>query len=66
MAYVSDSPNFTDKKYDTVYRKGEVNDESVENVPTDIEKASKPARLLEGLVFPLAFRISGIFTCLQY
>jgi hypothetical protein len=52
MAYVSDDPNFTDKKYNTGYRKGDVTGESADNIPTDIKKASKLASLLEGISFP--------------
>ena len=52
MAYVSDNPNFTEKRYNTVYRKGDVTGESAENVPTNIKKAAKLATLLEGISFP--------------
>ena len=41
MAYVSDDPNFTEKRYNTVYRKGDITGESADNVTTDIKKAAK-------------------------
>jgi hypothetical protein len=52
MAYVSDDPNFTEKRYNTVYRKGDVTGESADNVTTDPKKAAKLATLLEGISFP--------------
>ena len=52
MAYVSDDKNFTEKKYNTDYRKGDVTSESADNITTDIKKASKLASLLEGIAFP--------------
>ena len=38
MAYVSDDPNLTEKRYNTVYRKGDVTGESADNITTDIKK----------------------------
>ncbi|MDW0148817.1 MAG: hypothetical protein QOK89_00405 [Nitrososphaeraceae archaeon] len=52
MAYVSDDPNFTEKRYNTVYRKGDITGESADNVTTDLKKAAKLATLLEGISFP--------------
>jgi hypothetical protein len=52
MAYVSDDPNSTEKRYNTVYRKGDVTGESAYNVTNDIKKAAKLATLLEGISFP--------------
>jgi len=43
MAYVSDDPNSTEKRYNAVYRKGDVTDESADNVTNDIKKAAKLA-----------------------
>jgi hypothetical protein len=53
MAYVSDDPNFTEKRYNTAYRKGDVTDEPANNITTDIKKAAKLATLLEGISFPV-------------
>ena len=52
MAYVSDDPNSTEKRYNGVYRKGDVTGESADNVTNDIKKAAKLATLLEGISFP--------------
>ena len=52
MAYVSDDPNSTEKRYNTVYRKGDVTGEPADNVTKDIKKAAKLATLLEGISFP--------------
>jgi Protein of unknown function (DUF2795) len=52
MAYVSDDPNYTEKTYNAVYRKGDFTSESAENIATDTKKASKLANLLEGISFP--------------
>ena len=52
MAYVSDDPNYTEKQYNTVYRKGDVTGEPADNVATDLKKAAKLATLLEGISFP--------------
>ena len=52
MAYVSDDPNFTEKRYNDVYRKGDATGESADNVTNDIKKAAKLATLLEGISFP--------------
>ena len=52
MAYVSDDPNSTEKRYNDVYRKGDVTGESADNVTNDIKKAAKLATLLEGISFP--------------
>ena len=41
MAHVSDDPNLTEKRYNTVYRKGDITGESADNVTTDIKKAAK-------------------------
>ena len=38
MAYVSDDPNFTEKRYNTAYRKGDVTGEPANNITTDIKK----------------------------
>ena len=38
MAYVSDDPNLTEKRYNAVYRKGDVTGESADNVTNDIKK----------------------------
>jgi hypothetical protein len=48
MAYVSDDPNFTEKRYNSVYRKGDITGESA----ADLKKAAKLATLLEGISFP--------------
>ena len=52
MAYVSDDPNSTEKRYNAVYRKGDVTGESADNVTNDIKKVAKLATLLEGISFP--------------
>jgi hypothetical protein len=52
MAYVSDNPNFTEKKFNGLYRKGDVTGEPAENIATDIKKAAKLATLLNGISFP--------------
>ena len=52
MAYVSDDQNFTEKRYNTVYRKGDITGESADNVTNDIKKVEKLATLLEGISFP--------------
>lgn len=52
MAYVSDDPNYTEKQYNTVYRKGDVTGEPADNVATDLKKTAKLATLLEGISFP--------------
>ena len=38
MVYVSDDPNLTEKRYNTVYRNGDITGESADNVTTDIKK----------------------------
>ena len=52
MSFVSENPNFTEKKYNSAYRKGDVTGEPADNIATDIKKAAKLATLLNGISFP--------------
>ena len=52
MSFVSENPNFTEKKYNSAYRKGDVTGEPADNIATDLKKAAKLATLLNGISFP--------------
>jgi len=52
MSFVSENPNFTEKKYNSAYRKGDVTGEPADNIATDLKKAAKLANLLNGISFP--------------
>jgi len=52
MSFVSENPNFTEKKYNSTYRKGDVTGEPADNIATDLKKAAKLATLLNGISFP--------------
>ena len=51
MAYVSDDPNFTEKRYNAIYRKGDATGESADNVTNDIKKAAKVLPYLKESLF---------------